>query len=135
MQEMEREEEEERLEEKNLPPQSPVYEYGASESSDEPYSDEERGPAVVDQPPAPVVIAPIAEPNVVIEDIPGEGNSDDMDDSDDEDDSDASDSDDEDKSDASEDSDVTVGPPQHHEEEEEVEVEIVVVLVVVLVLR
>ena len=100
----------------DLSPQSPVYEYGASESSDEPYSDEEYGPAVVDQPPAPVVIVPIAEPNVVDMDISGEGNSDDMDDTDDEDDmddSDAYDSDDEDKSDASEHSDVTVGPPQH----------------------
>ena len=38
----------------DLPPQSPVYEYGASESSDEPYSDEECGPYVVDQPPAAV---------------------------------------------------------------------------------
>lgn len=100
----------------DLPPHSPVYEYGASKPSDDPYSDEERGPAVLDQPPAPVVIAPIAEAKVVNEDISGKGNSGDMNDSDDEDDMDdsaASDSDDKDKSDASEDSDVTVGPPQH----------------------
>ena len=95
----------------DLPPQSPVYEYGASESSDEPYSDEERGPAVVDQPPAAVVIepiTPIAEVNVVIEDISGDENSDDMDSYEGDDKED--DEDDSDDSDASE---VTISPPQH----------------------
>ena len=55
----------------DLPPQSPVYEYGASESSDEPYSDEERGPSVVNQPPAAVDIE-MAEANVVNEDDSGQ---------------------------------------------------------------
>ena len=32
----------------DLPPQSPLYSYGASESSDEPYSDKEPGPSIVD---------------------------------------------------------------------------------------
>ena len=55
----------------DLPPQSPVYEYGASESSDEPYSDEERGPMVVDQPPTAIDQPPEAEANVVNEDDSG----------------------------------------------------------------
>ena len=54
----------------DLPPQSPVYEYEASESSDEPYSDEERWPSVVDQSPAAVNIE-MAEANVVNEDDSG----------------------------------------------------------------
>ena len=86
----------------DLPPQSPVYEYGASESEDEPYSDEERGPAVVDQPPAAVdqAPAPVEQPpeaNVVNEDV----SADSEEDSDDEDSEDSDDNDSED-SDASE---------------------------------
>ena len=76
----------------DLPPQSPVYEYGASESSDGPYSDEECGPSVVDQPPA-AVDTEMAEANVVNED-----------DSDDQDDSDSDDADDADSDDSDEDS-------------------------------
>ena len=80
-----------------IPPQSPVYEYGASESSDE-----ERGPSVVDQPPAAIDIE-MAEANVVNED--DSGNQDDSD-SDNADDADSDDSDDSDEdfegSDASE---------------------------------
>ena len=49
----------------DLPPQLPVYEYGASESSDE-----KRGPSVVDQPPVAIDIE-MAEANVVNEDDSG----------------------------------------------------------------
>ena len=49
----------------DLPSQSLVYEYGASDSEDEPYSDDERGPSVVHQP-------PMAEANVVNEDVSGD---------------------------------------------------------------
>ena len=80
----------------DLPPQSPVYEYVASESSDE-----ERGPSVVDQPPAAVDIE-MAEANVVNEDDSGDQYDSDSDDADDADsDSDDSDEDSE-GSDASE---------------------------------
>ena len=88
----------------DLPPQSSVYEYGASESSDEPYSDEERGPSDVDKPPAAVDIE-MAEANVVNEDDSGHQDDSDSDDADDADsDSDDSDDSDEDSegSDASE---------------------------------
>ena len=72
----------------------------------------------MDQSPAAVVIepiAPITEANVVIEDISGDENSDDMDsyegdDEEDDEDYDEDDSDDFDDSDASE---VTISPPQH----------------------
>ena len=85
----------------DLPPQSPVYEYGASESSDETYSDEERGPSVIDQPPAAVDIE-MAEANVINEDDSGHQDDSDSDDADDADsDSDDSDEDSE-GSDASE---------------------------------
>ena len=58
----------------DLLPQSPVYEYGASELEDEPYSDEEHGPAVVDQPAAIIdqAPAPVEQPpdaNVVNEEV------------------------------------------------------------------
>ena len=43
----------------DLPLQSPVYEYGASESEDEPYSEKQRGPAVMDQAPAAINQAPV----------------------------------------------------------------------------
>ena len=97
----------------DLRPQSPVYEYGASESSDEPYSDEGRGPMVVDQPPAAVDQPPEAEANVVNEDDSGIsgsrsgfGSTDDDDDVVEESDSDSEDSK---GSDASE---VTSAPPR-----------------------
>ena len=69
----------------------------SSESSDEPYSDEGRGPAIVDTPPvSDDDMAPMAEANDVNEDVSHSGSEDshsDVEDSDssDDEDSDASD--------------------------------------------
>ena len=58
----------------DLPPQSPLWDYATSESSDEPFSDEGRGPAVVDTPPvSDDNMAPMADANVVNEDVSRSG--------------------------------------------------------------
>ena len=89
----------------DLPPQSPLWDYATSESSDEPFSDERRGPAVVDTPPvSDDDMEPIAEANVVNEDVSRSGSQDSHSNVED---SDSSDDEDSDDSDAS---DVTSGP-------------------------
>ena len=86
----------------DIPPQSPLWDDATLESSDEPFSDEGRGPAVVDMPPVSNDdMAPMAEANVVNEDVSRSGSEDSHSDVED------SDSSDDEDSDAS---DVTSGP-------------------------
>ena len=78
---------------RDLLPQSPLWDHATSESSDEPYSDEGRGPAIVDRPPiSDDDMAPMAEANVVNEDVSRSGSDDfhsDVEDSDSSDDEDS----------------------------------------------